>query len=47
MAESTDKSNKNFTIGDQPATEDQLGFEPYVIAIADFLTSSDTKPPFV
>ena len=45
MPESTDKSNKNFTIGDQPATEDSLGFTPYVIAIAEFLTHENTKPP--
>ncbi|MGB3507883.1 MAG: P-loop NTPase fold protein [Microcoleaceae cyanobacterium] len=45
MAESRDKSNKIITIGDQPATKDELGFTPYVIAIAEFLTHNDTKPP--
>ena len=32
-------------IGDQVAKIDALGFEPYVNAIADFLTDTDTKPP--
>ena len=37
--------NSNSTIGDRPAVEDTLGFQPYVIAIAEFLTHPDTKPP--
>jgi len=32
-------------IGDQPTAEDSLGFEPYVKAIAGFLTNEVTKPP--
>lgn len=32
-------------ISDQPATKDTLGFEPYVRAIADFLTDESTEPP--
>ncbi len=36
---------KNITIDDQPTENDTLGFEPYVIAIAEFLTHADTKPP--
>ena len=39
------KSNHNFTISDRPTTKDSLGFEPYVIAIAEFLTHPETKPP--
>ncbi len=34
MPESTNKSNKIITVGDQPATEDELGFAPYVVAMA-------------
>lgn len=30
---------------DQASREDWLGFAPYVTAIAEFLTSADTKPP--
>src|SRR5205807_5221539 len=33
------------TVGDQPTTEDSLGFTPYVQAIAAFLTSPATQPP--
>ncbi len=39
------KRSLNAITGDQPATIDSLGFEPYVIAIADFLTDPNTKPP--
>ncbi|NET29154.1 P-loop NTPase fold protein [Okeania sp. SIO1I7] len=45
MSESTDKSNKIITFGDQATTEDELGFTPYVIAMAEFLTNENTKPP--
>ncbi len=45
MPESRDESNKYIVVSDQPATKDSLGFTPYVIAIAEFLTSPDTKPP--
>ncbi|NET41286.1 P-loop NTPase fold protein [Okeania sp. SIO2B3] len=45
MSESTDKSNKIITVGDQATTEDELGFAPYVIAMAEFLTNENTKPP--
>ncbi len=30
---------------DQKAREDQLGFKPYVEAVADFLTDAGTRPP--
>ncbi|MDJ0635399.1 MAG: GUN4 domain-containing protein [Xenococcaceae cyanobacterium MO_188.B29] len=43
MAET--EQSKTVTIGDRPAKEDTLGFKPYVIAIAEFLTARDTKPP--
>lgn len=33
------------TTDDQPTKIDVLGFEPYVRAIADFLTNQNTKPP--
>ncbi len=39
------KQSQTITIGDQPTKEDTLGFKPYVIAIAKFLTNPDTKPP--
>ena len=39
------KSKNTTTIGDQPATKDTLGFTPYVIALAEFLTSKDTQAP--
>ena len=45
MPESRDELNKYIVVSDQAATEDSLGFTPYVIAIAEFLTSPDTKPP--
>jgi hypothetical protein len=32
---------------DQPTDKDFLGFEPYVRAIAEFLTNESTKPPLV
>lgn len=32
-------------VNDLPSSKDFLGFTPYVQAIADFLTSEDTKPP--
>lgn len=32
---------------DQPTDKDFLGFEPYVRAIAEFLTNENTKPPLV
>jgi len=32
-------------IGDQPSDRDDLGFEPYVTAIAEFLTNEKTKGP--
>lgn len=41
--ESIFPSNKN----DQPTDEDDLGFEPYVKAIAEFLTNESTVPPLV
>jgi hypothetical protein len=33
------------SISDQPSKSDKLGFEPYVTAIADFLTHPNTKGP--
>jgi KAP family P-loop domain len=33
------------SISDQPTEQDQLGFGPYVEALAAFLTHKDTKPP--
>jgi hypothetical protein len=33
------------SVSDQAASKDSLGFESYVEAIAEFLTSSETKPP--
>jgi len=41
----SDESNQNITISDQPAIKDTLGLEPYVIAVAEFLTQPKTKPP--
>src|SRR5205807_1699429 len=43
----TPRSETIFTasISDQPAKKDRLGFEPYVKAIADFLTNERTVPP--
>lgn len=35
------------TSKDQATETDKLGFEPYVKAIAKFLTNQDTKPPLV
>jgi len=45
MAESDNTSKQQITLGDQPTADDALGFTPYVIAIAEFLTSEQTKPP--
>ncbi|MGD1714200.1 GUN4 domain-containing protein [Dapis sp. BLCC M172] len=45
MSESTENSKQIITVGDQPTTNDELGFTPYVIAMAEFLTHKDTKPP--
>ena len=33
------------TISDTPTTDDELGFQPYVMAIAKFLSSGNTKGP--
>ncbi|NES06669.1 MAG: hypothetical protein F6K22_29925 [Okeania sp. SIO2F4] len=43
MPDSTENSKQ--MVGDQPTTEDILGFTPYVVAMAEFLTNKDTKPP--
>ena len=32
-------------IGDQPTKDDYLGFQPYVLAVAAFLTDAGTIPP--
>lgn len=34
-----------YSIPDQPARYDALGFEPYTTAISEFLSHEDTKPP--
>jgi formylglycine-generating enzyme required for sulfatase activity len=39
------ESVRNTSVGDQAANVDALGFEPYVIAIAEFLLNPETKPP--
>ncbi|MFM7368130.1 MAG: P-loop NTPase fold protein [Sphaerospermopsis kisseleviana] len=39
------ESQDNITISDQPAAKDSLGLTPYVIAMTEFLTHPDTKPP--
>ena len=39
------ESVRNTSVGDQAANVDALGFEPYVIAIAEFLVNPETKPP--
>ncbi len=38
-------SIRNTSVSDQVAAKDSLGFEPYVKAIAEFLTNPQTKPP--
>ena len=38
-------SIRGSSISDQPSNSDDLGFEPYVTAIAEFLTSENTKGP--
>ena len=43
MTESQDNQNK--LTGDLPAEKDKLGFKPYVIAMAEFLTNPETKAP--
>ena len=45
MAEPRDAFISNTSVSDQAASEDSLGFAPYVTAIADFLTNPDTAPP--
>jgi hypothetical protein len=35
----------DYNVGDQPTPQDTLGFEPYVNAIASFLTNDSTHPP--
>jgi hypothetical protein len=45
MAESSETSILNTSVGDQAAVQDSLGFTPYVKAIAEFLTNAQTKPP--
>ncbi len=45
MADSREVSISSASISDQASSQDSLGFEPYVIAIADFLTEPETKPP--
>jgi predicted KAP-like P-loop ATPase len=47
MADNTNnhQSILNASVGDQASENDYLGFEPYVVAIAEFLTNPETKPP--
>ena len=45
MAESSDTSILNTSVGDQAAIQDSLGFTPYVTAIGEFLINEQTKPP--
>ena len=45
MAESSETSILNTSVGDQAAVQDSLGFTPYVTAIGEFLTNAQTKPP--
>src|SRR5205085_8261541 len=33
------------SVRDQPVNDDALGFEPYVMAIAEFLSNPQTEPP--
>ncbi len=40
-----EESIRPASVNDQATKVDVLGFEPYVKAIADFLTNKDTKPP--
>jgi len=42
---SNEEGVKPSNIGDQAASQDLLGFEPYVSAMADFLINPETKPP--
>src|ERR1700732_605646 len=47
--ESVNKSEQEasvapFSLSDKPTGDDKLGFEPYVQAIADFLTNVGTQP---
>jgi formylglycine-generating enzyme required for sulfatase activity len=45
MAESSETSILNTSVGDQAAVQDSLGFTPYVTAIGEFLINEQTKPP--
>ncbi|WP_233455389.1 MULTISPECIES: GUN4 domain-containing protein [Nostocales] len=47
MADNTNNNQSilNASVSDQPSEDDYLGFEPYFIAIAEFLTNPETKPP--
>ena len=45
MAESSETSILNTSVGDQSTGDDTLGFTPYVTAVAEFLTNDQTKPP--
>ncbi|WP_161938066.1 KAP family P-loop NTPase fold protein [Mastigocoleus testarum] len=45
MEEARKNNVFNAGVSDRAAEEDALGFEPYVTAIAEFLTNPDTKPP--
>ena len=43
--QAVDNDSSNATINDTATEVDSLGFEPYVAAIATFLTDAATKPP--
>ncbi|MDB9422880.1 hypothetical protein PN467_20800, partial [Microcystis aeruginosa CS-563/04] len=41
------ESIRNTSVSDQATNNDVLGFEPYVIAIAEFLLHQQTQPPLI
>ena len=45
MADPLEIPNLNASVSDQAAAKDALGFELYVMAMAEFLTNPQTKPP--
>jgi formylglycine-generating enzyme required for sulfatase activity len=45
MAESSETSILNTSVGDQSTDDDTLGFTPYVMAVTEFLINDQTKPP--
>ncbi|HEX8475337.1 MAG TPA: P-loop NTPase fold protein [Pyrinomonadaceae bacterium] len=45
QVKTAEESILNASVSDQPTADDTLGFDPYVKAIADFLTNTRTEPP--